>query len=487
MASGQNAKEKDTLLGRKTEDAEVISTSLISAVLVAATAQFLVGYNTGVMNAPHEVVFPEHTTLIWAVAVASFAMGGPFGANVAGSLAESQGRRGAIVINTWIFLMGGILQTVAQSMITITVSRFIIGFASGFSSVVVPIYLGEIAPPKYRGTLGTMTQFALVVGILAADVLAFPFATPDPGWRFLFAATPVIALIQLFMSPLLLESPRWLLGADKNSEEARKNIKKLRGFSNDQQVDTVVNNYVAAFEAQNAQDEETLGKVGSKATLSELFRDKNVRLFLVSAIVLQLAQQLCGINAVFYYSTMFFEGITDNELMGTTLVGAVNVLATAVALFLMDSCGRRTLILWSSGGMLVSCVVIVLSLLEYFHHMMALVAVNVYVSFFEIGLGPIPWLIVAEMFDARYLSIAMAVSCQINWASNIVIGLVFPYFVEYLGAYSFVPFAVVLSLTFIFALIWLPETHGTTPEQLQAEVLKKNAGTEYKNPEHTIE
>ena len=108
--------------------------------------------------------------------------------------------------------------------------------------------------------------------------------------------------------------------------------------------------------------------------------------------------------------------------------------------------------------------------------MVALVAVNVYVTFFEIGLGPIPWLIVAEMFDAKYVSVAMSLASQVNWASNIVIGLVFPYFVEHLGAFSFGPFAAVLTLTFLFALIYLPETQGTTPEELQAAIAKKNAG-----------
>jgi MFS transporter, SP family, solute carrier family 2 (facilitated glucose transporter), member 3 len=98
-----------------------------------------------------------------------------------------------------------------------------------------------------------------------------------------------------------------------------------------------------------------------------------------------------------YYSTSFFEGVIDDPLVGTTIVGAVNVLATYAALLLMDKCGRRSLILWSSGGMFLSCVVIVLSLLGFFSNILALVAVNTYVSFFELGLGPIPWLIVAEM------------------------------------------------------------------------------------------
>ena len=125
--------------------------------------------------------------------------------------------------------------------------------------------------------------------------------------------------------------------------------------------------------------------------------------------------------------------------------------------------------------MFLSCVVIVLAMLKVFNNMMALVAVNVYVSFFEIGLGPIPWLIVAEMFDAKYVAVAMATCSQVNWACNFVVGLVFPYMNEHLGPYSFAPFATVLAFTFAFAVFILPETQGTTPEELAAEMVRRNS------------
>ena len=169
---------------------------------------------------------------------------------------------------------------------------------------------------------------------------------------------------------------------------------------------------------------------------------------------------------------MFFEGVIDDPLVGTTIVGAVNVLATYAALLLMDKCGRRTLILWSAGGMLVSCIIITLSLLHYFSNTFALLSVNTYVIFFEIGLGPIPWLIVAEMFDAKYVAVAMSACSQLNWACNFLVGLGFPYMNKYLGPYSFLPFTAVLAATFIFAFTVLPETQGTTPEELATELVR---------------
>ena len=202
---------------------------------------------------------------------------------------------------------------------------------------------------------------------------------------------------------------------------------------------------------------------------------RKLRVLLGSSLALQMGQQLCGINAVFYYSTSFFEGVIDDPLVGTTIVGAVNVLATYVALLLMDSCGRRSLILLSSGGMFLSCLVIVFSLLGYLSKMTALFAVVSYVSFFEIGLGPIPWLIVAEMFEGKYVAVAMSLCSQLNWFCNFIIGLVFPWMNEHLGPYSFGPFATVLALVFIFALTILPETQSKSPQELVAEMTRRNS------------
>jgi SP family facilitated glucose transporter-like MFS transporter 3 len=257
------------------------------------------------------------------------------------------------------------------------VARFVIGFASGYSSVLVPIYLGEMAPPTLRGMLGTVTQFALVIGILASDLFAFPLATASK-WRFLFAVTPAIAVLQLILAPFLLESPRWLLGRDAKSLKARYIIKRLRGLRYDHEVETEVGYFVMGEHAQHADS------TSPSAVLREIWGQPKIRKLLASSLVLQAGQQLCGINAVFYYSTTFFEGVIDNPLVGTTIVGAVNVVATYAALFMMDRCGRRTLILWSSGGMLLSTILIVLSLLSIFDNIVALFAVNTYVAFFEV-------------------------------------------------------------------------------------------------------
>mmetsp|Transcript_55350 Transcript_55350/g.152380 ORF Transcript_55350/g.152380 Transcript_55350/m.152380 type:complete len:528 (-) Transcript_55350:441-2024(-) len=432
-AAGQDtsgAGERDGLskqdlyeLDKEVMDSEVVTAPLLLAVLVAVIAQFLNGYNTGVMNAPEAVVFPGHTVMQWSFAVSAFAIGGPLGAAAGGYFANRNGRRGALLMCTWVFFFGGIIMALAPNIWVLVLARFVVGFASGFSSVLVPIYLGELAPPILRGTFGTCTQFSMVIGILMSDVFAFPLANKH-GWRFLFAITGFLAFIQLMLSPYLLESPRWLLSRDPDSAEAAINIKKLNGLRDEAEIRAEIQNVLDAHNLTNDSlstnnvaalatvlddgDEGGMGngykkggydRVGdddmafgrkqrSKTTTAELsaelFTDKKHSLLLLCCLVMHVSQQLCGINAVFYYSNLFFDGIIDNPLVGTTIVAFVNVLATWVAQILMDSCFRRTLLLWSTGGMVVCIGFITLALMGLVPKIVSLFAVMGFVSFFEV-------------------------------------------------------------------------------------------------------
>jgi len=460
-----NGKNKDFSIKRRecegvTVDENVMSSHFMFCVLIATMSQFLVGYNSDVMNTLVNVVFPGHSKTAWSLAVAAFAIGAPFGSFMAGDMINKKGRRRAFIISMWIFVIGGVIQSLALDMSSIIVARVIIGFASGFSTVLVPVYLSEIAPPKLRGSLGTMTQFSLVIGIFMSKMLAFLFATTRL-WRVLFVVTPMIAIIQILLaSQLLLESPRWLLNLNEDSNKARIIIRKLRGLENDDQVDEEVGYFLSACEKHH-QDH----------SWKELFNDESVRILLISALILQMSQKLSGINAVFYYSTTFFNEFISSPLLATTVIGGLNVVSAYVALLLMDSYGRRTLLLWSTGGMLFSCIGILLAMNDYLNKIMALLAVNLFVIFFELGLGPIPWLIVPEMFDAKYIAKVMSITCQFNWVSNFIADLVLPHLVSSLGSFTFLPFAIVLLFTFVFVLCILPETYGTKPEELQAKIV----------------
>lgn len=432
------------------------------AVSVAVISQFLVGYNTSIMNAPSSMVFPGHSTLNWSLAVSAFAIGGPFGSIIGGLLANKRGRRGAMIINHYVFLVGGIIFTLALNIYWLIIARFIIGFASGVAMVVVPVYLGEIAPPTLRGTLGTCTQFAIVIGILASNLVALPLSHLTDGWRYMFALSPLLSLLQLFASVYLVESPRWLLNKDENSRQARLDIKKLRAFRNSKDVENEVQNYLFA----SSRHKTSRASAHSTEAFLDLLFSPDIRILLVSSIILQIAQQLSGINAVFYYSTSFFEGVISNPLLGTILVGIVNLLATIVALKVMDKTMRRTLLLTSSFGMIVSMLVIMLALNQVIPKIFALIALLSFVTSFAIGLGPIPWLIVAEFFDSKYVATAMSLACIVNWFCNFLVGISFPFFQRYLHAYCFAPYCIILIASFLFIYFYLPETYGKSVQEV---------------------
>ena len=179
----------------------------------------------------------------------------------------------------------------------------------------------------------------------------------------------------------------------------------------------------------------------------------------IATLVLHVAQQLSGINAVFYYSTTFLAGVIDSPALGTALVGAVNVAATLLASGLMDDHRRVSMLALSLAGMLAGAVVLTLALAGTLSNAWALLGVVGYVFFFEIGLGPIPWMIAPELFTADKAVEAQALGSQLNWTCNVVVGLGFPALNAFLGPYTFLPFIVVIGLTLCFVLVSLPETY----------------------------
>jgi MFS transporter, SP family, solute carrier family 2 (facilitated glucose transporter), member 3 len=237
-----------------------------------------------------KVVFPGHGTAAWSLAVASFAAGAPFGAGYAGSKADERGRKSMILTTARLFLVGGLLQSLAPRLWIMALARFLIGFASGGSSVLIPIYLGELAPPKMRGTLGTVTQLATAMGILVSNVASFPLARSAPLWRLLFGVNVAVAGGILALGSFLLESPHWLLQRDEHSREARTILMALRNIKDERLLEVEVMHLLSADKTEGS------GLVGS---LTDIWNDRNTRSLLIGAVVLHTAQQLSGINAVF--------------------------------------------------------------------------------------------------------------------------------------------------------------------------------------------
>lgn len=457
---------------------QAVTWPLMASSLIACIGQFCFGYNTSATNGPEELIFPGRTATQWAMAVAAFALGGPVGAGFGGAVANRFGRKVAAYIEASAFVFSGLLQCFAPNIQLFTLGRFICGAASGFSSVLVPVYLGEIAAPVLRGAMATVSQMALVGGILAADLVSFGKATL--GWRGVFAVSPALAILQLGLAiPFMLESPRWLLDQDNEEadEEAREALRLLHALPDDGAVDHEVSHILSA--SSLSADKEEGGSV---------MADPRARPVLMAVVALHLAQQLCGINAVFYYSTMFFDGVSiSNPLVATTIVAVVNVIATYAAVILLGEMdlGRKPLLTASAAGMLASCFLLTAALLGMLPDQVALLSVVAYVFFFEIGLGPIPWSLVGEVFDHAHVDSAQSTACQVNWIANFFVGLCFPALASYLGPYTFIPFAVVLAATLAFVILKLPETKHASVEYIQDAMMSSTALLASKQPSAT--
>ncbi|XP_072509779.1 solute carrier family 2, facilitated glucose transporter member 3 [Notamacropus eugenii] len=466
-----------------------VTCSLLFAVGVAAIGSFQFGYNTGVINAPEQIIkdFLNRTleyrnkepaselllTSLWSLAVAIFSVGGMIGSFSVGLFVNRFGRRNSMLIVNSLALVGSALLGFAKSAKSVEMlilGRLVIGLFCGLSTGLVPIYIGEVSPTSLRGAFGTLHQLGIVIGILVAQIFGLNFILGTEAlWPLLLGFTVIPTILQSIALPLCPESPRFLLINRKEEEQARSILEKLWGTQD------------VGQDIQEMKNESAKMAQEKKPTVIDLFRSPNYRPPIIIAIMLQLSQQLSGINAVFYYSTGIFTDAGVKEPIYATIgAGAVNVVFTVVSLFLVERAGRRTLHLLGLGGMTLCTILMVVAMsLKSTHLWMSyicIVAIFGYVAFFEIGPGPIPWFIVAELFSQGPRPAAMAVAGCSNWTSNFLVGLLFPTCAKYLGSYVFIIFTFFLIFFFVFTYFKVPETKGRTFENITQVFESKSQG-----------
>ncbi|XP_075965186.1 solute carrier family 2, facilitated glucose transporter member 3 isoform X2 [Anarhichas minor] len=471
---------------------------LLYSVSTAVIGSLQFGYNTGVINAPEEKLrsffqnvsmerygepfSPEANTMVWSIAVAIFSVGGMVGSFSVGALVNKFGRIKSMLLSNILAVLGGGLMglsALSRSFEMVIVGRLIIGVFCGMCTGLTPMYVGEIAPTALRGAFGTLHQLALVIGILVAQIFGLEFILgSDTMWPLLLALTILPAILQCIMLPFCPESPRYLLISLNKEEEARKALVRLRGCED------------VSDDIQEMKEEGMKMAMEKKVSILELFRSRKYRQPIIIAIVLQLSQQLSGINAVFYYSTGIFKtaGVTQ-PIYATIGAGVVNTVFTVVSLFLVERAGRRTLHLIGLGGMAIFALImtISLSLVETNESIsyLAIVAVFGFVASFEMGPGPIPWFIVAELFSQGPRPAAIAVSGFSNWTANFLVGLGFPKLAELCGPYVFLIFMFFLIVFFIFTFLKVPETRGRTFDEI-AQGFASSAGKPSTEPEAVV-
>ncbi|XP_020014920.1 solute carrier family 2, facilitated glucose transporter member 3 isoform X2 [Castor canadensis] len=452
-----------------------VTPSLIFAISVATIGSFQFGYNTGVINAPETIIkdFINYTleekledlptvgliTALWSLSVAIFSVGGMIGSFSVGLFVNRFGRRNSMLMVNLLAIAGACLMgfcKIAESVEMLILGRLIIGIFCGLCTGFVPMYIGEVSPTALRGAFGTLNQLGIVVGILVAQIFGLDILLgSDELWPLLLGFTIIPAILQSVALPFCPESPRFLL-INKNEEERTKEVLQRLWGSPDVTEDI-----------QEMKEESIRMSQEKQVTVLELFRSPSYQQPILISIVLQLSQQLSGINAVFYYSTGIFKDAGVQEPIYATIgAGVVNTIFTIVSVFLVERAGRRTLHMIGLGGMAFCSILMTVSLLlkDDYEAMsfVCIAAILIYVAFFEIGPGPIPWFIVTELFSQGPRPTAMAVAGCSNWTSNFLVGLLFPSAASYLGAYVFIIFAAFLVIFLVFTFFKVPETRGRT-------------------------
>lgn len=453
------------------------------AILAAVLGMLQFGYNTGVINAPQgnienfmkdvykdrygEDMKEETVKFFYSIAVSIFAIGGMFGGFSGGMIANRFGRKGGLLLNNVLGIGGACLMgftKIAHSYEVLFLGRFIIGVNCGLNTSLVPMYISEIAPLNLRGGLGTVNQLAVTVGLLLSQVLGIEqILGTDDGWPVLLGLAVCPAVLQLILLPVCPESPRYLLITKQWEEEARKALRRLRASN---QVEEDIEEMRAEERAQQAE---------ATISMMELICSPTLRSPLIIGVVMQLSQQLSGINAVFYYSTDLFKnsGLTEESAKFATIgIGAIMVGMTLVSIPLMDRTGRRTLHLYGLGGMFIFSIFITISFLikEMIDWMSYLSVVSIlsFVVFFAVGPGSIPWMITAELFSQGPRPAAMSIAVLINWIANFLVGIGFPSMQNALENYTFLPFSVFLAIFWTFTYKKVPETKNKTFEEILA-------------------
>jgi MFS transporter, SP family, galactose:H+ symporter len=358
-----------------------------------------------------------------------------------------------------------------QSQFTILlIGRFLVGLAIGVASMLTPLYLAEISPASDRGAIVSLNQLCITAGILVSYLVGFALAGVSDGWRWMVALGAVPGIILSLGMLVLPESPRWLAGHNR-IRDAESVLQRLRGTAN-------ISNELSALRTDIAREGRRI------ASASELLSPR-LRRPLIIGIGLAMFQQITGINTVIYFAPTIFQsaGMSSvaTSILATAGVGAVNVIMTIVSIRLIDRLGRRQLLFWSLGGMALTLLVLSGAFNVGTSGQLAWIAVlsvAAYVGFFAIGLGPVFWLLIAEIFPLALRGRAMSLATVANWSFNLIVSATFLNLVGAVGsAGAFLIYALLSMAALAFVARMVPETKGRSLEQIEASLDAGHAAT----------
>jgi len=443
--------------GRQAE----VSFFVAMVATIAAIGGGLFGYDTGVISGAILYIKKEFPIddATEGLIVGAVTLGALVAAMAAGVLADRGGRRMTNIAAGVVFAVASLLCAAANSVPTLIAGRFLVGCGIGLTSVGGPMYIAEASPARVRGTFVSLFQLAVTVGILLAYIVAAVLA-PSSAWRWMLGLAAVPGLLLAVGMAFMPESPRWLVKKGRR-RDARAVLVQIDPHGDP--------------DAELAQLERDLAAEG-QGTWGELL-ERGMRRALLVGIGLAVFQQVTGINAVIYYAPQIFQaaGFTSEltSLAATTGIGTINVLATFIAIWLVDRAGRRPLLIAGVLGMVATLAVLGVAFrTDSATSAAALTRITVvclaaYIVFFAFSLGPIVWLMISEIYPLRNRAQAVAVSTAANWGANFLVSLTFPIMTARLGsAPTFFTYATLGVLTLLFVIAKVPETKGKTLEEI---------------------
>ena len=474
-------------MGNSGNDVQVESYNLLRVIflsVVAAIGGFFFCFYSGVINGTVDALQLafDSDAVGTGFNVASMLLGCAAGAFFAGNLADKFGRKPVMIATAAFFILSAWGSGVSGSSPEFVLFRIIGGLAVGAASILAPAYISEIAPAKIRGSLATLQQLMIVIGLFAAFMSNYWLAGLSGGasellwggfqtWQWMFWVEIVPASIFLISLLFIPESPRYLVAAGKNDEA--------------KSVLTSLSDSVDA-EAKVVDIKSTL-REGSKPSLKDVISSYTGKIHPIVWVGVGLAalQQFTGINVIFYYGATLWQaaGFTEADALLTNVIsGSVNVIFTFVAIALIDRLGRKPLLLIGSLGQAV-----MLGALAYIFGTAptgdadtlvlseamgtyALLAANAYIAFFAFSWGPVMWVMLGEMFPNKFRGAALAVCGLVQWGSNFTITMTFPIMLTYLGlGFSYGIYATFGLIAYFFVKLFIKETKGRTLEDMSRE------------------
>ncbi len=433
---------------------------LLRSATTGALGGLLFGFDTAVIAGTtyalkgHFLLSPFQLGFTVSIAL----WGTVLGAMCAGAIGQRIGSRATLRIMAVLYVLSALGCALAWSWPVFLLARFLGGLGIGGSSVLGPVYIAELAPPNYRGRLVGLFQINIVAGILLAYFSNFFIASFHLGaveWRWEFGVSAVPAVLFLLMLFGIPHSPRWLVTQGR-VEEARKTLLTIGTPEPDAELEAIV----ASIHLDTSSHKEPLFK-------------RQYRIPILLAITLAAFNQLSGINAVLYYLNDIFVSAGFSRMSGAlqaVVVGAVNLMATLLAMTLIDRIGRKALLLIGCVGMTTGLSGIATIFLTGRWHGALIYFVTGYTASFALSSGSVLWVYMSEIFPTRVRAKGQALGSTVLWIMNGLISLVFPPLAAKSAALPFVFFAVVMAVQFFITLSFFPETKGFSLEELQEKL-----------------